>query len=48
VGGYGRIKMENRGIFLEEKYPPYGNLVSRDIATREIFHVGVDLKMGSM
>src|SRR5205085_376205 len=29
--------------FLEEKYPEYGNLVPRDIATREIFHVCVDL-----
>ena len=32
--------------FLEEKYPAYGNLVPRDIATREIFHVWVDLKLG--
>ncbi|MFC0211302.1 succinate dehydrogenase flavoprotein subunit [Paenibacillus chartarius] len=32
--------------FLEEKYPAYGNLVPRDIATREIFHVCVDLKLG--
>lgn len=32
--------------FLEEKYPAYGNLVPRDIATREIFHVCVDLKQG--
>ncbi|PRO64939.1 succinate dehydrogenase flavoprotein subunit [Alkalicoccus urumqiensis] len=32
--------------FLEEKYPAYGNLVPRDIATREIFHVCVDLKRG--
>jgi succinate dehydrogenase / fumarate reductase, flavoprotein subunit len=32
--------------FLEEKYPAYGNLVPRDIATREIFHVCVDLKHG--
>jgi len=32
--------------FLEEKYPAYGNLVPRDIATREIFHVFVDLKLG--
>ncbi|WAA10216.1 succinate dehydrogenase flavoprotein subunit [Fervidibacillus albus] len=32
--------------FLEEKYPLYGNLVPRDIATREIFHVCVDLKLG--
>ncbi len=32
--------------FLEEKYPEYGNLVPRDIATREIFHVCVDQKLG--
>jgi succinate dehydrogenase / fumarate reductase flavoprotein subunit len=32
--------------FLEEKYPAYGNLVPRDIATREIFHVCMDLKLG--
>lgn len=28
-----------RWYFLEEKYPAYGNLVPRDIATREIFEV---------
>ena len=28
-----------RWYFLEEKYPTYGNLVPRDIATREIFSV---------
>ena len=28
--------------FLEEKYPAYGNLVPRDIATREIFDVCVE------
>jgi len=37
-------------VFLEEKYPKYGNLVPRDLATREIFHIcldgyGVDGKM---
>lgn len=32
--------------FLEEKYPAYGNLVPRDIATREIFDVCVDKKLG--
>ncbi|MFB7140980.1 succinate dehydrogenase flavoprotein subunit [Gottfriedia sp. NPDC056225] len=32
--------------FLEEKYPAYGNLVPRDIATREIFSVCVDHKLG--
>ncbi|MBK7392604.1 MAG: succinate dehydrogenase flavoprotein subunit [Chloracidobacterium sp.] len=29
----------DRRYFLEEKYPAYGNLVPRDIATREIFQV---------
>ncbi|NEU29826.1 succinate dehydrogenase flavoprotein subunit [bacterium LRH843] len=32
--------------FLEEKYPAYGNLVPRDIATREIFDVCVVQKLG--
>ena len=32
--------------FLEEKYPNYGNLVPRDIATREIFDVCVNQKLG--
>ena len=32
--------------FLEEKYPAYGNLVPRDIATREIFDVCVRQKHG--
>ncbi|MRX55466.1 succinate dehydrogenase [Bacillus sp. HMSC76G11] len=32
--------------FLEEKYPAYGNLVPRDIATREIFDVCVSQKLG--
>lgn len=32
--------------FLEEKYPLYGNLVPRDIATREIFDVCVNQKLG--
>jgi succinate dehydrogenase / fumarate reductase flavoprotein subunit len=31
-----------RWYFLEEKYPKYGNLVPRDIATREIFQVCMD------
>ncbi|CAN5750652.1 succinate dehydrogenase flavoprotein subunit [soil metagenome] len=31
-----------RWYFLEEKYPAYGNLVPRDIATREIFQVCMD------
>jgi succinate dehydrogenase / fumarate reductase flavoprotein subunit len=32
--------------FLEEMYPEYGNLVPRDIATREIFRVCVDMGLG--
>ena len=33
------IPDEERYYFLEEKYPKYGNIVPRDIATREIFQV---------
>ncbi len=33
------IPEAERRYFLEEKYPAYGNLVPRDIATREIFQV---------
>jgi len=33
------IPESERWYFLEEKYPTYGNLVPRDIATREIFQV---------
>ncbi|CAN5150510.1 succinate dehydrogenase flavoprotein subunit [soil metagenome] len=33
------IPANERWYFLEEKYPAYGNLVPRDIATREIFQV---------
>ena len=36
------IPAEERWYFLEEKYPAYGNLVPRDIATREIFQVCLD------
>ncbi len=36
------IPTEERRYFLEEKYPKYGNLVPRDIATREIFQVCLD------
>jgi succinate dehydrogenase / fumarate reductase flavoprotein subunit len=32
--------------FLEDRYPAYGNLVPRDIATREIFDVCRTLKLG--
>jgi len=35
-----------RWYFLEERYPDYGNLVPRDIATREIFDVCVNEGMG--
>jgi succinate dehydrogenase / fumarate reductase flavoprotein subunit len=48
-GEGGRIWVYKDGkpwYFLEDKYPAYGNLVPRDIATREIFHVCVDLKLG--
>ena len=34
-----QIPEGERWYFLEEKYPAYGNLVPRDIATREIFQV---------
>ena len=40
------IPEPERWYFLEEKYPKYGNLVPRDVATREIFHVCRDLGMG--
>ncbi len=36
------IPESERWYFLEEKYPAYGNLVPRDIATREIFQVCMD------
>jgi len=35
------IPDDQRYYFLEERYPKYGNLVPRDIATREIFSVCV-------
>jgi succinate dehydrogenase / fumarate reductase flavoprotein subunit len=37
-----QIPESERWYFLEEKYPAYGNLVPRDIATREIFQVCLD------
>ncbi|MEO1130656.1 MAG: succinate dehydrogenase flavoprotein subunit [Planctomycetota bacterium] len=40
------IPEDHRWYFLEEKYPKYGNLVPRDIATREIFDVCVNQGMG--
>jgi succinate dehydrogenase / fumarate reductase flavoprotein subunit len=33
------IPADERYYFLEERYPAYGNLVPRDIATREIFDI---------
>jgi succinate dehydrogenase / fumarate reductase flavoprotein subunit len=36
------IPEKERYYFLEERYPKYGNLVPRDIATREIFDVCVN------
>lgn len=36
------IPESDRNYFLEERYPKYGNLVPRDIATREIFNICVN------
>jgi succinate dehydrogenase / fumarate reductase, flavoprotein subunit len=36
------IPEAERDYFLEERYPKYGNLVPRDIATREIFNICTD------
>ena len=40
------IPEADRWYFLEERYPKYGNLVPRDIATREIFKVVFEDQMG--
>ncbi|MBX3388988.1 MAG: succinate dehydrogenase flavoprotein subunit [Phycisphaeraceae bacterium] len=40
------IPESERFYFLEEKYPAYGNIVPRDIATREIFDICVNHGMG--
>lgn len=37
-----QIPENERYYFLEDRYPEYGNLVPRDIATREIFNVCVN------
>lgn len=37
-----QIPDNERWYFLEEKYPAYGNIVPRDIATREIFEICVN------
>ncbi|HEX8877155.1 MAG TPA: succinate dehydrogenase flavoprotein subunit [Phycisphaerales bacterium] len=41
-----QIPESERWYFLEEKYPAYGNIVPRDIATREIFDVCVNMGLG--
>ncbi len=41
-----QIPENERYYFLEERYPAYGNIVPRDIATREIFSVCVNDGMG--
>jgi succinate dehydrogenase / fumarate reductase flavoprotein subunit len=43
-----QIPEAERYYFLEEKYPAYGNIVPRDIATREIFAICVNDGMGVM
>jgi len=48
-GEGGRVWVPKDGkpwYFLEEKYPAYGNLVPRDIATREIHKVVYDMGLG--
>ncbi len=46
------IPENERYYFLEERYPEYGNLVPRDIATREIFNIcvneGLSVESGRM
>lgn len=39
------IPESERYYFLEDRYPKYGNLVPRDIATREIFDICVNSKL---
>ncbi|HEX2571782.1 MAG TPA: succinate dehydrogenase flavoprotein subunit [Polyangia bacterium] len=41
-----QIPMSERWYFLEEKYPRYKNLVPRDVASREIFHVCREMGLG--
>ncbi|MEM7475665.1 MAG: succinate dehydrogenase flavoprotein subunit [Planctomycetota bacterium] len=47
-----QIPDDERYYFLEERYPEYGNLVPRDIATREIFDIcvneGLSVEAGRM
>ncbi len=46
------IPESDRNYFLEQRYPKYGNLVPRDIATREIFNIcvneGLSVEAGRM
>ncbi len=46
-----QIPASERYYFLEERYPKYGNIVPRDIATREIFNIcmeGLGVAGGNM
>ncbi len=45
-GNDGRPPKGEPWYFLETMYPAYGNLVPRDIATRAIFKVCVEMKLG--
>ncbi|MGI8908761.1 MAG: succinate dehydrogenase flavoprotein subunit [Candidatus Sumerlaeaceae bacterium] len=48
-GNFGKFKCGETGkpwFFLEEMYPKYGNLVPRDVATREIFMICTKMGMG--
>jgi succinate dehydrogenase / fumarate reductase flavoprotein subunit len=45
-GQDGRPPKGKPWYFLEDWYPAYGNLVPRDVATRAIFKVVVDMKLG--
>src|SRR5437764_9747866 len=40
------IPESERFYFLEARYPKYGNLVPRDIATRELFQVCTEMHLG--
>ncbi len=40
------VPEKDRWYFLEERYPGYGNLVPRDIASRNLFQVCLDEKRG--
>lgn len=48
-GNFKKFKCGETGkpwYFLEEMYPKYGNLVPRDVATREIFMICTKMEMG--